>query len=332
MTRSTDASADMARRLLALAIRMLPAHRREWGRAMQAELDHLDKPAARRRFALGCLRVAVGRRATLRAVLFLTVALAGLGMALVWATGIADPGVRAEAVVLVVILALCGGLGLGAGWFGPVGKVRSAHWVRAIGSATVGVIALFFIGSNRFPLGEQHADPGGWWIAGLAVTSYLVTTMVVTTHTSPVRAAVLTRSLLLGCGVACTWWTAMLVIPAVRAQHEWAALAVLAAMLVAGGLAASKHDSAVQGLFAVLLSGIVSCMLLFVAAVVTYAVAPGLVPDVAGQLSDGLTAADRVVTNRIESTDPYIGQLLLGGAAGRRHGRRRDQHQGACGG
>lgn len=316
MNKPTNSSSDVAGRLLALAIWLLPAHRREWGRAMQAELDHLDESAARRRFALGCLRVAFGRRATFRAILLVALSLTVLGVALVWASGIADPGVRAEAMVLVLILALCSGLGLGIGWFGPVAEGRSAHWVRGVGYATVGTIALFFIGSNRFPLGEPHADPAGWWIAALAVTSYLVTTMVTTARISPMHVAALTRSSVVGCGVASAWWIAMLFIPAVREQHVWGVLSVPAAMLAAGVLAARRPDSAAQGLFGALLSGTVSCMLIFIAAVGTYAIVPGLVPDVAGHLGDGLTAADRVSTNRIESTDPYIVQLLLGALLG----------------
>ena len=211
----------------------------------------------------------------------------------------ADPGVRTEAIVLLTILALCSGLGLGIGRLGPVGEGRSAHWVRGVGYAAVGLLALSFVGSNRFPLGQPHADPGGWWIAALAVTSYLVTAMVATASTSPLRAAVLTRSSLIGCSAASAWWIAMLLIPAVRVQHVWGVLCVLVAMLVAGLWAVRRPESATQGLLGALLSGTASCMLIFIAAVGTYAIVPGMVPDVAGQLGGGLTAADRVMINRI---------------------------------
>ncbi|HEY6400624.1 MAG TPA: hypothetical protein VI479_04405 [Blastocatellia bacterium] len=47
------------RSLLAVAVRMMPADRREWGAAMLAELAHLQNPFTRWRFALGCARVAL---------------------------------------------------------------------------------------------------------------------------------------------------------------------------------------------------------------------------------------------------------------------------------
>jgi hypothetical protein len=46
-------------RLLAFAVRWMPAERREWGAAMLAELANLRHPAARWQFALSCLRVAL---------------------------------------------------------------------------------------------------------------------------------------------------------------------------------------------------------------------------------------------------------------------------------
>jgi hypothetical protein len=56
---------DAAARLLAGVVRLLPASRREWGRAMEAELAAIARPAERRRYALSSLRGVValtGRR------------------------------------------------------------------------------------------------------------------------------------------------------------------------------------------------------------------------------------------------------------------------------
>jgi hypothetical protein len=44
---------DLARRFLAAAVALMPASRRDWGRAMLAELDQVAGPAARWRFAVG---------------------------------------------------------------------------------------------------------------------------------------------------------------------------------------------------------------------------------------------------------------------------------------
>ncbi|MFY8047241.1 MAG: hypothetical protein ACOVNS_00295 [Erythrobacter sp.] len=49
------------RRLLALALRIAPAERREWFAAMAAEFDHAPL-SARGRFALGCLLAAIRER------------------------------------------------------------------------------------------------------------------------------------------------------------------------------------------------------------------------------------------------------------------------------
>jgi hypothetical protein len=47
---------DLSARVLAAAVRLLPAHQAEWGRAMVAELSHLHGGSGRRRFVAGCLR------------------------------------------------------------------------------------------------------------------------------------------------------------------------------------------------------------------------------------------------------------------------------------
>lgn len=50
---------QLPERLLAWAVRQMPAERREWGAAMLAELANLQHPAARWQFALSCLRAAL---------------------------------------------------------------------------------------------------------------------------------------------------------------------------------------------------------------------------------------------------------------------------------
>jgi hypothetical protein len=51
--------ADIPRLLLTVAVRRMPAERREWGEAMLAELAQLQNTSTRWRFALGCARVAM---------------------------------------------------------------------------------------------------------------------------------------------------------------------------------------------------------------------------------------------------------------------------------
>lgn len=50
---------DLPSRLLSAVVNGMPAHRREWGEAMLAELAHLDKPTDRWCFAVSCLRPAL---------------------------------------------------------------------------------------------------------------------------------------------------------------------------------------------------------------------------------------------------------------------------------
>jgi hypothetical protein len=50
---------DIPRHLLTLAVRRMPAERRDWGRAMLAELAQLQNVSTRWRFALGCAQTAL---------------------------------------------------------------------------------------------------------------------------------------------------------------------------------------------------------------------------------------------------------------------------------
>lgn len=67
---------DAARALLLLGVRALPPERADWGRAMLAELDHVEGARARLSFALGCQRAAIARPP------FLVLAIAGTSLAL----------------------------------------------------------------------------------------------------------------------------------------------------------------------------------------------------------------------------------------------------------
>jgi hypothetical protein len=62
-----DAAGDAPAKLLALAVAGLPVRHRDWGRAMQAELEGVSGGGPRWRFSLGCTRAAgvIGARAML---------------------------------------------------------------------------------------------------------------------------------------------------------------------------------------------------------------------------------------------------------------------------
>lgn len=52
-------AADLPKFLLSIAVKCMPTERASWGKAMLAELAALQHPAARWRFALGCLKAAI---------------------------------------------------------------------------------------------------------------------------------------------------------------------------------------------------------------------------------------------------------------------------------
>jgi hypothetical protein len=88
------------------------------------------------------------------------------------------------------------------------------------------------------------------------------------------------------------WWAGLLLSDTVRAHPQWA-LAVIAVATLAGRRRAFS-------------TAFVTCLAVFVVSVGTYAVLPRLAPNVVPA-----NVADPVLENQIESTDPYVGELLL---------------------
>jgi hypothetical protein len=116
---------DGAERLLATVVRLLPAHRQEWGTAMRAELADLGRQRARWQFAAGCARVVATRPAVLRRVGYPLLTVAVLAATLWWTGRIAYPPLRWGSVTAVVVLLGLAVLGRRRGPFGPVGDACS---------------------------------------------------------------------------------------------------------------------------------------------------------------------------------------------------------------
>jgi hypothetical protein len=96
---------DMAARIVAAATNRLPVGRREWGRAMLAELSQIDRPARRWRFAAGVVRVALLPPATNPARVLGTATLGALvAAAATAATARTVPSLTAFIAVLGVAL------------------------------------------------------------------------------------------------------------------------------------------------------------------------------------------------------------------------------------
>src|SRR5262249_33682199 len=175
-------------------------------------------------------------------------------------------GVRAETLIMFAAL---------------VPLIKPAAGVRRAGYAAATLLLLALLTSS----GGGHDDPSGWWLACLAVVLYFAATRFVTT-----------RAGWIGVAALAVWWVPMLLSSGMRA-HPGYALATVVAAVLAG---------AVFGRTAALGAGAATCLLIFLAAVGTYAVAPQLAPDVAPTRE----------ANWIEATDPYVAELLLGGLLG----------------
>jgi len=296
-----------AARILAVAVRALPPHRREWGQAMLAELAAIDDGRARRRYARGCLRAVLtnpGVIHTAAAPVFL-IALVVTTLAL--AAAFDSTGVRVETFLWTATVGFLAWGGRRAGVLGPVGTGRVARGVRGSGYLLVAAVQLLFMTRG----GGTHDDPSGWFIAELVIALYLAACLVLTRGRAGdswyLRVIVVTSV----AGVA-AWWVPMLLSSTVRA-HAVVALWLIPVAVMAA-LATTWRRGPVQILYAALGTAVATCLLVFVAAVGTYALAPRLVPDIAGTSTlGGLTAADRAETNQVESTDPYVAELLLAG-------------------
>jgi hypothetical protein len=152
-----DASARIARRLLALATAAMPPSRRDWGRAMSAELAYARSGGERARLVLGVVRVALlpppgdagyGRTAA-RAAALAVIAYVPIGLA-DYASNVVFPsaqdstaGVLAGGVYLLAALMAAGALARYArpGLAAPVLAGLAAGLVLAVlGMATFTVI------------------------------------------------------------------------------------------------------------------------------------------------------------------------------------------------
>lgn len=302
---------DVAGRGLAAAVRLLPPHRREWGLAMQAELAAIAGARDRRRYTLGCTRAVLTQPAALRTaganLLVLAFGAVAVGLALSYRS----VGVRVETLVLLVVLGLAAWRGRRPGRLGPVADYPTARRARTGGCVLVGGCVMLFLASGK------HDDPSGWWLAALAMALYFATVLAATARSASADPVVLRAAAAAALAGLAAWWIPMLLLAGVRSHPHLAlaaaGLAALAAALATGRRLTGGAPAALAGVGA----ATATCLLIFLAAVGTYGAFPRLAPDIAGPGdAGGLTPAARAETNRIESTDPYVGEFLLGALLG----------------
>ncbi|MFL6144271.1 MAG: hypothetical protein ACJ72N_20705 [Labedaea sp.] len=300
----TRRGADLPGRALSIVVRALPPHRTGWGMAMRAELGAIDSRQARRRFVVSCARAVLTSGPALRAVAGYAGVLVFAVVVLGRAADLPSAGVRAEAGALVAIIAVLAWWGRRRGILGPVGTNLVPRLCRLVGYVTVmaTVVLLLTLGTN---------DPAGWWLAALAVGVYLVGFLRSTAEPMTNALSLPTAAALSLAGLT-LWWIPMLLLDAVRSSPALTFLVALA-LIPAGMALGSRTGAARRGLSSGLAAATATLLLMFLAAVLTYRLAPGLVPDISGPGGiGGLTPAAKAETNRIESVDPYVADFLFG--------------------
>src|SRR6185503_18047839 len=125
--------------LLATVVHLLPAPRRDWGRAMTAELDGVVGRRDRWSFAVGCAATVVRQFTVLRSLVYTAGTVAAVAGVVVWSDGVRYQPLRWGMVALVVALAGVITLGRVPGPLGPVARNTSARLLRGAGAVVVAV-------------------------------------------------------------------------------------------------------------------------------------------------------------------------------------------------
>lgn len=305
------APSDGFERALSLAVPLLPRNRVDWGEAMKAELASLDRTADRRSFALGCVRAVL---TTPRVMLEMAVrgALLALAIAVVVLVGPPSTGVRIEASATLAALSVLFWWGSRLRPLGPGSDGGSSRLVRVTGGLLVLALLAWFL--SPLAGGASH-DPSGWWLFAAVGSTYLAAMLCLTAR-EVAQPRTLRLVMVLATAALTVWWLAMIESEWVRARPLWPVVVTLAA----GGLALLWRRELTadrQGGLVLLGTAALGQLMIFLAAALTYAIAPALAPPMTGPGSvGGLTREVRPETNVIESMDPLVAVLVIGALLG----------------
>src|SRR5581483_4445806 len=185
-------------RLLAAAVRLLPASRREWGTAMRAELLGLPERRQRWPFTLGCLRVILTRPAVWRRVGYPLLSVAAVaavvrGTAQVWYAPL-----RGELIGMVAVLVVAAWLGR-VRPLGPVGAGLSARSMRAGGYLLIGVWTAKIVADMAGHLSNPGDQVPEAPVMAAVCLAYLLGLQALTARRSPATRRVLLSGLVAGC-------------------------------------------------------------------------------------------------------------------------------------
>lgn len=304
-----------------MVVRLLPRERREWGRAMQAELATLERPGERRRFALGCTRAALLPTAGIGTA---ARSCAAIGAAiLVLAGEVGASRAIGQPIPLVAVLALLVWLGRRPGYFGPVRPDRLARGVRAGGCAIAGLCVIALVAADGPVQSVQlvQSDSPRWGAPfALVVTLFAGLCLAATTRQARTGGASLVAGALGGLAAGAA---AFVVLPFERIGEPLAAglpsrgaflTAVVFGAPAAAALVVGLHSRmAEQAVMAALCAGAVAALLAAVAGLSAIVLLPGHVPNIVGPvMPPGTPLATQHAANASEASDPYFGLLVFG--------------------
>ncbi|ETK34807.1 hypothetical protein [Microbispora sp. ATCC PTA-5024] len=304
---------DPAGRLLAFALWLLPAARYDWGLAMRAELAHLDRPAARLRFALGCVRAAAVQPPALRG-LALSAGVAG-AVTLLLAGGVTHPEARLELTGLLSVVVLLAWRGGRPGLLGPVRPSRTARVVRTTGFAVACAYLLVAFLDHR---GPQPLGSGDGLLPGMiTLVLYLVATLAVTARGSTARSVTLMSGIVAGLVAGPVCFTLMpfeRALPPLAEHLPGHGVGMIAALVAAPAAAmiavALSTRDALQAVVALVCAGAVCAGVVAVLGYGAFLLLPDQMPSLV-PLNAGPPDVRRALS-RLEAGDEYVAALIWG--------------------
>ena len=299
---------DLVARLLDLVVRLLPGARREWGRAMEAELASLERPSERLRFALGCMRVVLLQSTRARSG----------GTAIASVAFVALSELIGPAIPVALMLLLLAWLGRRPGHFGPARRDRATRAARAAGWAVVG--AFMLVEARHMGLaGLFHPNADGLPATLLPIVlagAFLAVTASDTRLGGVALAAGATAGLAAGIAGFVAVPFARIGAPLADGlpfHGSWLILVVFAAPAAAALLAGSRTLQTDQGIMAAAFAGTFAALVFGLLGLGAIMLFPHSVPDVAGSVMPrGTSDAARQAENAIAASDPYWGFLVFG--------------------
>jgi hypothetical protein len=308
----TSIDRDRPARLLTAAVRVMPTGRRDWGRAMQAELAAIEDQSERRGFAWGCLRAAAAQFHLLRGAIHLLVTLGTLATLLAWAATVDYPPLTVILyAVLPALTAVCF-QARRARMLGPVGDGITAWALRAGGYLIAAGIALTAV-LHTHPATLEATDAG----TGMLVLSTIAASFLIAlTSIGAKRSAATARVLITGAGSAvagaAVWLIIVVVAPPIPASVGWA-LTVTGVAAVIAVLANSHRSGTTSGcLLAGLIATAGTLVLIFAEVLLLAQWGPdSVIPAITPHALPG----HRVAESRIEIVDPYVLILVVSAMA-----------------